>query len=161
MYSINVLELFDRVTQFARKHPIALLHCEIVLIVCLTGYLIDAFVSPKFGRWSEQSVNRVYQAELDGFIAVRTFGGNKYCDRDFEIIVSIDRDGLTANHNGNIRGRGFMWDSSTVPVPQGHYWTVRESKDQGSISVFWLPIHGAGVFRPPSINNGINDLGSL
>ena len=123
-----------------RKHPWVALQIELLLIVCLGGFLlyeirndIDAI---RFGEWRTEDPNLAHEAKEDGFVVVRTFGGNDESDREFEVHVGIDKDTLESENIARVRGK--MWDSATTPVPKGYWWLVKVKEGSGSIKVFWL-----------------------
>ena len=85
----------------------------------------------RFGTWSGRSINTVYPAETDGFVAVYTHTDNP-------------GDGVLLQSGGDAGSletitRVGRWQGAVLPVAEGDYWRVTTTRS-GRIRVNWMPV---------------------
>lgn len=99
----------------------------------LENQVADSRVS--FGEWARREIGTAYEAETDGFVSVYS-GGNSPAT-DFVVEVTDGSSTVFA------RSRGSRYGGTVVPVSKGNQWAVSSFEEEGSITVYWLPVDGS------------------
>ena len=84
-------------------------------------------------------VGKTYRAKTDGFVAVYTHdeGVNR------KVYVDVSRN----SKDLSIITRAGVFEGTVCPVPEGHYWRVRDTKGSGKpmpkgrVTIHWLAVN--------------------
>lgn len=93
-----------------------------------------------FGAWETKSIDTVYQAATDG-IALADCTNAGAANAKVYGITDSSNPPLTSRSVNAANYAGGQNASVTFPVRKGDYWKVT-ADNEGSCSVFWLPIGG-------------------